>query len=108
MKPDEKCVCGHDWADHDWADPCGCLMSRRNVPCTCKGMLPVTEAPSVCTVDEQQCDAECQTRPDRVCAAEKPAGSVYGEAREALDAGLAIHEIPGFFVSGPLDPPKEG
>jgi hypothetical protein len=37
-----------------------------------------------CTVDEQQCDAECQARPDRACATETKTENVYERARKAL------------------------
>jgi hypothetical protein len=39
---------------------------------------------TVCPVDEQQCDAECQARPDRACATETKTESVYERARAAM------------------------
>jgi hypothetical protein len=39
---------------------------------------------TVCPVDEQQCDAECQARPDRSCATETRTESVYERAFKAL------------------------
>lgn len=85
MSDKEKCVCGHWKATH-----IGC----EYLNCPCLVYRPAKETPPVCTVDEQQCDAECQTRPDRKCAEEpKPAESVYERARWELDAEECDCEI---------------
>jgi hypothetical protein len=77
MKIDEECTCGHISGVHIDSGRGHCTGNVWS--CQCLEFCPV------CTVDEQQCDAECQARPDRACATEaKSEESVYERAFKAL------------------------
>jgi len=66
MKIYEKCVCGHLTARHTFfEDHDECSECDSEKPCI---QYRPAEDSLVCTADEQQCDAECQARPDRKCA----------------------------------------
>jgi hypothetical protein len=80
MSEARKCVCGHDEDEHGkFMGGCAGVRVDRSAICGCPQFRPA------CPVDEQQCDAECQARPDRACAADpKSEESVYDLARRTI------------------------
>jgi hypothetical protein len=97
MSDDAKCVCGHLMARHSFfEDHDECSECDGEEPCI---QYRPAKNPPACPVDEQQCDAECQARPDRACATDpKSEESVYERARKALyeacDKGRIEMSIP--------------